>query len=546
MNNSKSQLLTSWLDTTRQRVKEASAKVAAADREALEMKDPNEKGHVAPPAKHDGNNRSLLELPPNGNNNGEANKEHNIFNTTTPNGVGQGSYPATINGNAIDAKFNSFTAPLTKLAESLNSGVAALKQATVQVPAQQPVQTQDNVQLNTQVDQDTFSKLAHIGAAVVGSEDGQQIVQEILERRCGEQEAAMLINSAREDLYKQAAYEQALMEQYAAEMQKQAADGEHSSSGWAGGGGALGSLLGTVGGVLNNNVLLGQGIGGGLGAGLGGLIKSIKDGESGKNALKRFGYNGLGGATGSIAGGSLGTVLGALPGYINGSPTGAAAGVLFGAPIGSAYGGGLGAYRGDKAFDKSLDEALAKSASANPEEIQQAEALVKYASACEQTHTAWLNQFQTDLEKQAYAQGAMDGEEAAQAMAAGQEPTVDGAGEGLSDEDIMQVIQSMVENQEISPEDAQALVGQLDADPTLDEIAAILEQGVNSGQIAPEVAQQIAQEIMAAAQGGAPEGAPEEGAPVDPAAEAAATPEVAEAAQEGVNKAASVINSIFA
>lgn len=394
-NSSKSQLLESWLDNTRERVKSASAGVgldkAAADKEALEMKDPNEKGVVAPKANHPGANRSMLELPPNGNNNGEANKEHNIMGTTSPNGVGQGEYPATINGYNIDEKFNSFTGPLAKMAQQLREGVAGLNANATQAPADVPV--------SDTVSPDMFHKLASIGAAVIGSEDGQQVVREIIARRAGEQEAALLIDSARNDLYKAAAAEQA-----AAAQQNQAQMQQNQAQ------------------MQQNQAQMQQEI--------------------------------------------------------------------------------------------------------TPE-------MAKYASACLQAHDTWLNSFTTDFEKQAYAQGAMDGEQAAQGLAQGQEPAIDGAGEeGLSDEDIVQVIQAMAENGEIAPEEAQAVLAQLDSDPTLDEVAAILEQAVQNQEITPEDAQAIAMQLTG---GGAP--APAE-APVDP--------EAAAAAQDGVAKTASVLNQLFA
>lgn len=390
-NSSKSQLLESWLNNTQERVKRASADAGvektAADKEALEMKDPNEKGVVAPKANHPGANRSMLELPPNGNNNGEANKEHNIMGTTAPNGVGQGEYPATINGYNIDEKFNSFTGPLAKMAQQLRDGVAGLGANAVNATS--------DVTVGDTVSPDMFRKLASIGAAVIGSEDGQQVVREIIARRAGEQEAALMINSAREDLYKAAAAQEAAAQMAAAQQ---------------------------------NQIQMQQEV--------------------------------------------------------------------------------------------------------TPE-------MAKYASACLQTHDAWLNSFTTDFEKQAYAQGAMDGEQAAQGLAQGQEPAIDGAGEeGLSDEDIVQVIQAMAENGEISPEEAQAVLAQLDSDPTLDEVAAILEQAVRNQEITPEDAQAIAMQLTG---GGAPEGAPE-GAPAD----APVDPEAAAAAQDGVAKAASVLNQLFA
>lgn len=495
-NLTKSQLLESWLDDTKARLKSASAKVGldkeAADKEALEMKDPNEKGEVAPKANHPGANRSMLELPPKGNNNGEANKEHNIMGTTAPNGVGQGEYPATINGVAIDEKFNSFTGPLAKMAQQLRNGVATLG-------AQQQAVPQD-VQVNSTVDADMFSKLAHIGAAVVGSEDGQQVVQEILSRRCGEQEAALMINAAKEDLYKAAA---------AGNFTKQAGDDGRTGN-WIAGIPVVGSKL-----------------------------KSLIDNEPMRRAAWRSTVDdGVG--TGLLAGA---TGLGHTLGGPVGAAVGAGAGILSGMA-----GVPFADYLVDKWYNK-LDgagqaaDAVADAANIEkPASANMTPEMVKYASACVQSHDAWLNYFQTELEKQAYAQGAVDGEQAAQALAQGQEPAIDGAGEeGLSDEDIVQVIQAMAESGEIAPEEAQAVLSQLDSDPTLDEVAAILEQAVQNQEITPEDAQAIAMQLTGggAAPEAAPEGAPApEAAPVDP--------EAAAAAQEGVAKAASVLNQLFA
>jgi hypothetical protein len=166
------------------------------------------------------------------------------------------------------------------------------------------------------------------------------------------------------------------------------------------------------------------------------------------------------------------------------------------------------------------------------------EIFAKKASVCAEAHNAWLNYFQTEIEKRAYAQGAVDGEQAAQAMEAGAAPEIPGTEEaGMSDEDVLQVIQEMIQSGEISPEEAEALLASTaqDGEVTMDEVVAYLEQAIASGEISQEEAAALLQAIT---QGGAGEAAaPEEAA----AAEAPVSPEVA----EGVAKAASVIGTLF-
>lgn len=305
-----------------------------------------------------------------------------------------------------------------------------------------------------------------------------------------------MINAAKEDLYKAAA---------AGNFTKQAGDGDHAGNWLAGI-----PIAGTH-------------------------IKSLLENESTNRAMFRNTADHLAGAVPTVAGALIGHGPGALVGGAVGSALAPFADYLVDKWYDKRDGAGQAA---DAVADAVTDAAnIEKPASANmtPE-------MVKYASACVQSHDAWLNYFQTELEKQAYAQGAVDGEQAAQDLAQGQEPAIDGAGEeGLSDEDIVQVIQAMAESGEIAPEEAQAVLAQLDSDPTLDEVAAILEQAVQNQEITPEDAQAIAMQLTGG--GAAPEAAPE-GAPVPE--EAPVDPEAAAAAQEGVAKAASVLNQLFA
>lgn len=231
----------------------------------------------------------------------------------------------------------------------------------------------------------------------------------------------------------------------------------------------------------------------------------------------------------------------------------------------------LGTTEGQQAVAEALErEAGIKEASAivamvNQSMVEAAQAPVKQASAIagqaqqqpaaqlteaqmqkiasdEAAHSAWINSYQTDIEKRAYAQGAADAEAMDAGMAEGGQPAIPGSDE-LSDEEILQTIQMMVESGEISQEDAEALLQALGGDGqvggSLEQIAMELQQAVESGQISPEQAEAIAQQILADA--GMTEGeAPVEGEPAPEEVEKAAS-----VAQTRVNKTASVINDLF-
>lgn len=164
----------------------------------------------------------------------------------------------------------------------------------------------------------------------------------------------------------------------------------------------------------------------------------------------------------------------------------------------------------------------------------------KSAAAVEASHNVWLNQCQDDMEKIAYATGAVDGQAAAEAAMAGGEPAIEG--EEPTAEDVMECLQELVEAGEVSPEEAQAVIASLgeaaeDGGISGEELAEMLRAGVESGEISPEQAEVIAQAFMEdMADGAAAEGA-EEAPEMDPAVAAAAAPEV--------EKTASVLNALW-
>ena len=177
--------------------------------------------------------------------------------------------------------------------------------------------------------------------------------------------------------------------------------------------------------------------------------------------------------------------------------------------------------------------------------VQEQYIMEKSAASVEASHNVWLNQCQDDMEKIAYATGAVDGQAAAEAAMAGGEPSIEG--EEPTAEDVMECLQELVEAGEVSPEEAQAVIASLGeaAEDGIsgEELAEILRAGVESGEISPEQAEAIAQaymEDLADAEGAeVAEVAEEEAMAPEMDAEAAA------AAAPAVEKTASVMRALW-
>lgn len=368
---------------------------------SFEATDPNCKGTVTTPDCGDGSNREKLNLPQNQSNYGEPDKMHNLMDVTKPNGTGQGEYVTPRNGTAHDQAVQSFTAPVTKLADAQSSLAQALnavkqaapaaeapapaaapaatpapeattKEAAPAAPAE-PAVTPTDMQ-NTEI----LAKLAALSSVALSHEEGRRAIQACLEKEAGIKEAQNIIAQTHDMINKYANAQQSAEE---AQMQK--------------------------------------------------------------------------------------------------------------------------------------------------------------AAAVSLTHQAWLNQFETEFEKAAYAQGAMDGEAAAQALEAGQDPSASDVGD-ITDEDVLAVLQQLVQSGQLDENDLQALLGGVqeagnDGNVSEDEIAALLSQAVESGEIAPEQAQAIAQAILAG--GGAPEAAAA-------AAPAPAPDEATKAASYNLQNATNILNSL--
>lgn len=184
-----------------------------------------------------------------------------------------------------------------------------------------------------------------------------------------------------------------------------------------------------------------------------------------------------------------------------------------------------------EAQDTMYKAAAAEQFYANNDMITEQEYAMQKIASAKVAHQAWYNQFNTDLEKYAYAQGADDGDAIADAVQQGAD--VESMAD-VSDEDVLAYLQELVQSGQISQEEAEAVlqaIGDAGQDGlTPAEMAEAIEAAVQSGEITPEHAQALAQQYMAQFSGEADAG-------MDPA--------VAEAAAETTEKTAAVINHLW-
>lgn len=184
-----------------------------------------------------------------------------------------------------------------------------------------------------------------------------------------------------------------------------------------------------------------------------------------------------------------------------------------------------------EAQDTMYKAAAAEQFYANNDMITEQEYAMQKIASAKVAHQAWYNQFNTDLEKYAYAQGADDGDAIADAVQQGAD--VESMAD-VSDEDVLAYLQELVQSGQISQEEAEAVlqaIGDAGQDGlTPAEMAEAIEAAVQSGEITPEHAQALAQQYMSQFSGEADAG-------MDPA--------VAEAAAETTEKTAAVINHLW-
>ena len=132
---------------------------------------------------------------------------------------------------------------------------------------------------------------------------------------------------------------------------------------------------------------------------------------------------------------------------------------------------------------------------------KQASAPVMSEQECYNNHSINLNSLQYPFEKSAYMQGAVDGEQTADAVEAGAPEQAIAPDTGdISDEEVLAAIQSLVESGQIPAEAAQAFLQEISSDQapsyTGQQIAQMIAEDVQSGQLPPELADAIAAELL--------------------------------------------------
>lgn len=200
---------------------------SAADEEALTgIKDPTNEGTVSIPSG-DGDKASNRDLPTNGSNEPDGgDKMHHILDVTKPNGVGQGSYITPRNGTAIDEAVNSPTKSLDKIAQL----AGALQSSEQQAPAEK--QATADVNLPESLEYDILTKLASIGAYMLGSERGRQAVEQTIAHEAGIKEAAAIVNAAGDMMKQAAAHVTAQQQEAEAALMIKAAAAETAHAAW--------------------------------------------------------------------------------------------------------------------------------------------------------------------------------------------------------------------------------------------------------------------------------------------------------------------------
>jgi hypothetical protein len=204
---------------------------SAADEEALTgIKDPTNEGTVSIPSG-DGDKASNRDLPTNGSNEPDGgDKMHHILDVTKPNGVGQGSYVTPRNGTAIDEAVNSPTKSLDKIAQLAGALQSSEQQAPVEEPAEK--QATADVNMPESLEYDILTKLASIGAYMLGSERGRQAVEQTIAHEAGIKEAAAIVNAAGDMMKQAAAHVTAQQQEAEAALMIKAAAAETAHAAW--------------------------------------------------------------------------------------------------------------------------------------------------------------------------------------------------------------------------------------------------------------------------------------------------------------------------
>lgn len=194
------------IDAAKAVVKQASAPTAT---------DPTDKGEVATPSFGATENKSLLQLPTNSENKVGGNPDAKVMNVTKPNPTGQGEYVTPVNGTAKNEAVNSFTTPLSKLAQTIQQ-MAQPAQPEEKKEAEKQATHDVQMQGNTLTEPELLQKLASIGYIMMGTEEGQRAMTAVINKEAGAREAQNIIAGTAELMKQANAYTQDAMEKSAA------------------------------------------------------------------------------------------------------------------------------------------------------------------------------------------------------------------------------------------------------------------------------------------------------------------------------------------
>lgn len=205
----------------------------AADNEALNMKDPAEKGTVTPPDHPDGDSDKKKQIPPSATNVDGQEGKALTDKDTNPSSTGKNVPGPVTDGKPKEDAATSPTTPLSKIAGDVNAimdriGQLREKQASAQTaasttPAPAPKQAEaapsnDEVANGIQLTPEFHMKLASL---ILEDEEGLQLAEKILRKAAGHEAAQELINAAltQQDAFVRAANDYDAQVKYAAEVE---------------------------------------------------------------------------------------------------------------------------------------------------------------------------------------------------------------------------------------------------------------------------------------------------------------------------------------
>lgn len=208
----------------------------AADSEALNMKDPADKGTVTPPNHPDGDNDKKRMTPPSATNeNGQEGKDL-TDKDTHPSSTGQHVPGPVTPGKPKEDAATQPDTPISKIASDVTSIVNRIQNlqkaasAPTPPPASKPApkaatsNANDDVANNIELTPSFHMKLASL---ILQDEEGLEFAERILRKAAGQERANELIQAAlqQQDMYVKAAnaYDQQLQYEAAAQAQQEQA-----------------------------------------------------------------------------------------------------------------------------------------------------------------------------------------------------------------------------------------------------------------------------------------------------------------------------------